>query len=1491
MKSLFTYFSTERKAARLEKELLRASQGRDQQKVIEIFRKGLLFLLKEKNPQLLSKFVHNCGPEIDASDFENANLPSGVLDRALSLLRDHRLFEAAFILYNLSGRAHSAIDLLARLGRAEAMMAYLTRNDVIAPGLLQTAITSWEKYQGDIRINPTMRSVLSNYGKSAPQSIPDNPRVKELVGQFAEAAILYRKEGNLSSAAECYQQAGMCEEAIRIYEEQGDFERASLAAEAMGNLDKALKYVMNPERKVNLLIRKEQLSEAWELAAGLPSRELMFDSIQNEAKKLFTERKNRRDFPGAMELADLAECSLEEREEILSRGRVHLDQKITAAPTREDILQIVRDKVRLLEMAGQFQEAGRMAEEVLEDLSLASLLYEKANLFDRAIHSASETIDGQENSAAGRLRLAELHRKGGNLLKAAQLFESAGRYDNAFELYEKIQNFTRALECYQKITDQDRETLIRLYTGAGEFEKVIEILSNSGDYADLERALSIANTRKLSSHARAIQDKLNELVPGNEKDLERCFNEARDEVLASYSPTFGIDFGTTNSVAAVFNKNSKKVEIVLNSRGFEYEPSLFGLDEQNRPIFGEAARLRSITATNSVVARVKRSLGEEKQFWINGQKFRSEEIIAKILQQLRLNTEAYLQAKVETRLAERLEKSNLRYPGNILREFLNRQKGYCHVQDVVLTVPAYFNDNQKRATRDSAEIAGLNVQRLLHEPTAAALAYGYRSSYSGKLAVIDLGGGTLDISIVEIGDQVYQVQAIGGDTKLGGSDIDTELLRTVMKNIHEIWGIDLDEDRYPLEISRLRDACERLKIELSTVTEASFELQHFLNNPQYIFSLTRQELEQISKPILDRFAATLERTIKEYGSTIDNYLLVGNACRMPAIDRLAKQHIPGKHLKGIDPGIVVATGAALEGAVLSGDIIQALLIDVVPYSLGIAVIKKTGSEPEKEYISRLINKHDSIPIRKTDTFTTKEDNQANVHIRIYQGEAEQPQKNYFLGDFRLEGIPPAPAGTPQIDVTFDIGVDCILTVKAVDKATRNERSIKIDGAVVLSPAEKQKLSEYFSQNESLLSLEDELKKRREDIETSRISCEETIRTGEQLINRFFELFTEKVEGKAHLYQVNSGNIHIIQEMFIQKDQFFHGIPKYHDQLTTINRNLRETESKSFDYRDHEITSKLKARIHELTRYQEALTNLIKSLEMNVNGPVTGWVQILETMEPDFEKLSPFETAQYHFVEGRIEKARLLLESMAASSEGLTREAFQILLKCYVRLGLKEEYRDVHKRLGGLFGMEYPDFNRLNAYLKIVDSSIFMIQGVDVQQQMFSGSGFAIAKDLIVTNRHVVENMISSSIQIIGKQKTFHPSKVALDPMNDIAILEVKDEMRPLRIGEFDFVEPGESILAIGFAIPESNRHSEEIYISKGIINSIRSFEGSSDRVIYIDAKIGSGMSGGPLINELGEVVGIVTMFRESMRTDSKGVIHLEQQPAALPIYLVRKFIR
>ncbi|MEX0946652.1 MAG: molecular chaperone DnaK, partial [Acidimicrobiia bacterium] len=444
----------------------------------------------------------------------------------------------------------------------------------------------------------------------------------------------------------------------------------------------------------------------------------------------------------------------------------------------------------------------------------------------------------------------------------------------------------------------------------------------------------------------------------------------------------GIDLGTTNSVIAVLEGGEPT--IIANAEGGRTTPSVVAFKD-GEVLVGEVAKRQSITNPDRTIRSVKRQMGTDWSIDIDGKKYTAQEVSARILMKLKRDAEAYLGDKVN---------------------------------DAVITVPAYFNDAQRQATKEAGQIAGLNVLRIINEPTAASLAYGLdKESAEHTILVFDLGGGTFDVSVLEIGDGVFEVKATSGDTHLGGDDWDqavVDWLVTGFKNDH---GVDLGNDR--MANQRLKEAAEKAKIELSQVAETEINLPFITatsEGPLHLQrKLTRSEFQKLTETLLDRTKGPFQQAIKDAGipvSEIGHIVLVGGSTRMPAVQELVKS-LTGKDAhKGVNPDEVVAAGAAIQAGVLKGDVKDILLLDVTPLTLGI--------ETKGSVMTRMIERNTTIPTRRTETFTTAEDNQPEVEIHVLQGERAMAADNKSLGKFRLTGIPPAPMGVPQIQVTFDI---------------------------------------------------------------------------------------------------------------------------------------------------------------------------------------------------------------------------------------------------------------------------------------------------------------------------------------------------------------------------------------------------------------------------------------------------------------------------------------
>jgi molecular chaperone DnaK len=523
----------------------------------------------------------------------------------------------------------------------------------------------------------------------------------------------------------------------------------------------------------------------------------------------------------------------------------------------------------------------------------------------------------------------------------------------------------------------------------------------------------------------------------------------------------GIDLGTTNSVVAIMEGDQPKV--LINAQGSRLTPSVVAFTDKGEIIVGQNAKHQQVTNPKNTVFSIKRFMGrrhsevgaEEKmvpytvvgapeeivQVEIRGKKYTPEAISAMILQDLKKTAEDYLGEKVT---------------------------------EAVITVPAYFNDAQRKATKDAGEIAGLKVLRVLPEPTAAALAYGLDKKKNEKLCVFDLGGGTFDVSILDVGDGVFEVLSINGDTHLGGDDFDQVLINFLADEFKRTEGIDLRKD--PMALQRLKEAAEKAKIELSSAMETTVNLPFITadqNGPKHLqITLTRTKLEQLIGPLVEKCRKPVVDALKDAKLTpeqIDEVVLVGGSTRVPMVQRLVKELFKGKEPnKSVNPDEVVAVGAAIQGAIATGDVKDILVLDATPLSLGVETLGGV--------MTALIPRNTTIPTSKAETFSTAADNQNAVTINVLQGEREFARDNRLLGTFNLEGIPPAPRGVPQIEVTFNIDVNGILSVSAKDKATGKESKITVQNAGGLSKDEIEKMKREAEQH----SAED--KKRREVID-------------------------------------------------------------------------------------------------------------------------------------------------------------------------------------------------------------------------------------------------------------------------------------------------------------------------------------------------------------------------------------------------------------------------
>jgi len=545
------------------------------------------------------------------------------------------------------------------------------------------------------------------------------------------------------------------------------------------------------------------------------------------------------------------------------------------------------------------------------------------------------------------------------------------------------------------------------------------------------------------------------------------------------SKIIGIDLGTTNSVVAVMEGGEPTV--IPTAEGGRLCPSVVAFTKSGERLVGQTAKRQAIVNSENTVYSIKRFIGRRFDETDVERKMVSYEVVKGPANDVRVKIPAtgkeYAPQEISAMILGKLKRDAEAYLGE-------------PVDKAVITVPAYFNDSQRQATKDAGKIAGLEVMRIINEPTAAALAYGLDKKENETILVFDLGGGTFDVSLLEVGEGVVEVKATNGDTHLGGDDWDQRIVNWVADEFKKEQGIDLREDRQALQ--RLREAAEKAKVELSTVTETEINLPFITadaSGPKHLqMKLTRAKFEQLTEDLLNRIRGPFNAVLKDANikaTDVDEVVLVGGATRMPMVQDLVRELTGKEPHKGVNPDEVVAVGAAIQAGVLAGEVRDVLLLDVTPLSLGVETLGGV--------MTTLIERNTTIPVKKTEIFSTAEDNQTAVDIHVLQGERPMAADNMSLGRFRLEGIPPAPRGIPQIEVTFDIDANGILNVTARDKATGKEQSVTITASTNLSESDVERMVKEAKKHEAEDRRRRELADARNTADTLAYQAEKSLR--------------------------------------------------------------------------------------------------------------------------------------------------------------------------------------------------------------------------------------------------------------------------------------------------------------------------------------------------------------------------------------------------------------
>jgi molecular chaperone DnaK len=1151
----------------------------------------------------------------------------------------------------------------------------------------------------------------------------------------------------------------------------------------------------------------------------------------------------------------------------------------------------------LEEAAGNYLEAGLQAEKA-EDYFAASVLFEKANAFGQALvalQSASpEAVDSKKK--------AQLLEQGGDFFMAALLYERLGETEQAIALYEMAGEFPRAAELCQHQLGDDQAIFDHrfqdLLTRAGLVDKLAELVAAKASEPEKSPEQKARLWRRIKDLAEQglLGKKWLDLVatelPGIEvMDRQRFERQAAawlqtasQQVLAEYTDVIGLDLGTSNSVVCLYNKQRGEPDVAERQRRRQI-PSVFAIDQTGRELLGVPVSELLSKSPRAIITKAKREMGTNRKFRAGGQDYRAEEISARIINYARQFAREYLWQKIAAKVSKIASKTmGSAPPADWVNEFLEQHPPVIPLSNIVITVPAYFNEAQKQATKTAGVLADTRVLRLVHEPTAACLAQRIQYAKVETILVADMGAGTFDLSIIQMGDGVFEVLEIEGDNALGSTDLDELVYSHFSDFIKAKTGQEIP--RNSQTATRLRQACEELKIELSSQSEWTIDLPYLVGDHSIQLTLTRDELECLASSWLERTRITCQKIRHKP----DRVLLIGGGGLMPALRHLIRDVFNRDPDSAYDPLTVVARGAALQAAILMGDVQEALLLDVAPFSLGI----KCRVAPGEFKFDSVIPKHTTIPTENTKRYSTTEDSQTEVRIEIFQGESSIPDDNFKIGEFILQGIPIAKAGEPQIDVKFNIDANCLLTVTARDAATGNQQSIAITDSHLLTPAQTTSLQMRFRDSQlyqgarvSLEKLTAELKATLCEVENTDVSAllmrfKDCIQTYEQYRERYLPTATDN----NTLFEIYRERLELENKTRLALDQW-----------DTLSRSVHIwlDHYGMIDWLSTKIEIQVKQFLEEgdrlLQRTQNAKLNII-----DIAANYQKWLSILDNLSISPEG-NPEELGQ-HFL--RLQRYSEALKHFERLIMPLSSNQVELGLEILARARQREPYAALLLEHAEKLRVHKPDFESLNQTVRTYISSVVWIQ-VDLGSQVRSGSGFVISNNYIATNRHVLINettgncVLPEAIHVINRECTLRVVSIYLPTQgtDDVVILQVQPEsavLNPLRLGFSELVEVGERIMTSGFPSPESGKFAENLYCDTGLVNRVRTSPLCSQRVLEVSIPLQGGISGAPILNQFGEVIGLLTFWAERRQELASGQIRSEQSFYAIPVELLRRLL-
>jgi molecular chaperone DnaK len=1256
-------------------------------------------------------------------------------------------------------------------------------------------------------------------------------------GSYAEALEPYREAGRLDRVSECHEQLGQFFEALASCPAEHPERLAGLAGLCLPGVD--------------ALVARQEFPEAARRAQGLVAHlERAADEPAVTARR--TEVKNL-------------------RAGVLAAGREHFSRLArqtdsagqpavydTWSRFEEEAVELAR-AAQLARDAGGRYRACRLFDQADLCRYRAYRLFGQAGLFGEADRVLQEDATPEGLAARARNRA-----DGGDHAGAAQLFDQAGLLEEAAQHYQQAGEFATAARCLQQhLGDEAIESpeLVACLRKAGALEELVELCRKACDAAHLQgrhtRAVEVlrhlldADDPPLPPE---LADKVREILPKGkplglgefEARVPAWVAQARAEVDRRYAAIWGLDLGTTTCSAAIYDTRTRQ-PVLCPWKGREQFASTLSLDEAGNELVGLAGEEMFARGVIDHISASKREMGTRKLYHLGDRSYRPEEVAARLIRHARDLIEGFLTARVLERVGELARAELPEVPDDWLHWAGQHHDLRLFRPRVVVTIPAYFLNNQKHATRDACQIAGVEVVRLLHEPTAACMAVGREKRLTGGVLVVDLGAGTLDLSFLDVAEGVYDVQQVEGDNHYGGKDFDSAISQALADRLRRQQGINVPDSGVPRR--RLEVAAEYLKIELSTQQHSDFLLRSFVDGQDVQLELSRAELEQIlAEPLrnLRQTCAKFKTFLKDRPQSL---VLVGGPMLAPLV-HLQVEEAFGLTRTGVnDPRTAAACGAALQAAVLAGKAEDILLVDVTPLPLGI----RSFDQKDLQHFSILIDRNTTIPVSKEQTFSTRDDNQPAVDIEILQGQLDTES---MIGQLRLDGIRPAKKGVPQIVVKFTIDASCVLEVTARDKDTGLANSLELRDSILLTPAEKQGMAKRLKQQQEQEAQRQQLRGLLEDL--TRQVADATGRNSDALVR----------EWRSRLAAYRPSSTRLDSETEQTLFEMFNRGNESESELLLVETPLLHLAARARQYLAR--TEKPSAGplappalAAALAEGQHLASELARHLSLlrPLRGKLAGWNALLVKLataetDPLRRFLACHEARDY---------ARAL-EALADLPGPLDHLAhIQVQLNCLGQVGDAAGYRRVLFDNAERFQVVPFDPERPDLFLARVQPALARVQVHLADGRSALGSGFLLSDRLVATNQRWLVAAVAGPRMPIGADRIEvqlgdGPRRVdhvflSRSAQGDIALVRLAEPAPalPLRLGHARLVRIGDPVWMV---VPEAAPGQALV---SGVVNKFESFPDLDLRLFKVGARVTVRSSGGPLLNDLGEVVGILTI--------------------------------